>query len=413
MGGDDGRPSRGRPPGPSLSKEAVAILERNAFTALRGPNSRGAVPRGAFAKVDVSTVDRAVKRKFGGESGRTPFDLASYQVCASSESTTATMEAVFAAVEQSFRTTDAMEETLRVFLKANFTEACNEDGMLAASLVTTAACAHLKGLSGEEESKQTDAAGEIMEMWRKHNEELIAGFAAGLTIALRRLRRRPKLGYSVREIVIAVMASTDGFVNLYHLQPDFVCTELVVDTQWGIIWSLSEPGLLDPPTRAHEEERALVEAALALYSSNQIPSLDALCIQCDVPIHVVRGLFPDSDVLAQRCMEYAVGSSVETEAIAVKVKGAELSAVRDLLIATTRQASISPLLIDVVRRNGDSGFCAEARRHIAEALTRSSSSSLDSPSADGVALMLLDAAMQGDFGRRIWEAGLNAFAIEG
>ena len=67
------------------------------------------MPRGAFADVDVSTVDRAVKRAFGGESGRTPFDLASFQVCGTPDATRQTMEAVFAAVAQSFREAEAME----------------------------------------------------------------------------------------------------------------------------------------------------------------------------------------------------------------------------------------------------------------------------------------------------------------
>src|ERR1700727_3076494 len=94
---EEGGPARGRPPGPSLDGEAVAILERNALAALRGPNSRGAVPRGAFESVDVSIVDRAVKRAFGGEAGRTPFDLASRRVCGSTDATRSTMEAVFVA----------------------------------------------------------------------------------------------------------------------------------------------------------------------------------------------------------------------------------------------------------------------------------------------------------------------------
>src|ERR1700676_3114564 len=88
-------PTRGRPPGPSLSSEAVAILERNAFSALRGPNSRGAVPRSAFDGIDVSTVDRSVKRAFGGEEGRTPFDLASQQICNIEGATRASMQSVF------------------------------------------------------------------------------------------------------------------------------------------------------------------------------------------------------------------------------------------------------------------------------------------------------------------------------
>ena len=47
--------------------------------------------------------------------------------------------------------------------------------------------------------------------------------------------------------------------------------------------------------------------------------------------------------LAQRCMDYAVGSSVETEAIAINVKGAELAAIRDLLDRDDRTGDEGPL----------------------------------------------------------------------
>lgn len=402
------RPTRGRPPGPSLSKEAVSILERNALTALRGPNSRGAVPRGAFENIDVSTVDRAVKRAFKGESGRTPFDLASHQVCGSSESTSSTMEAVFAIVSESFRATDAMEDTLRIFLRTNFDEALREDGLFATTIVTAAACAHLQSLGGDD-SGESEAAREIIEMRQRHTAELIAGFAAGLTIALRRLRRRPKFRHSMKDIVVSLMASTDGFIQLHHLQPRLIDPELVVETQWGIIQNLSEPGLLDPPNHVDGDERTLVEGALDSYASNLIPDIDALCRKCGVDFGKGQTLFPDDFTLAQRCMDYAVGSLVETD-IAMNIKGAELAAVRDLLIATTQQAKVSPLLVDVVRRDKSVGFCAEARRHIAEALTQSTAVALDEATADGVALMLVDAAMEGEAGQRVWQAGLDTFA---
>ena len=409
----EGRGSpRGRPPGPSLSNEAVAILERNALAALRGPNSRGAVPRGAFVDVDVSTVDRAVNRAFPGEIWRTPFDLASQQVCGTSEATTSTMESVFAAVESSFRDADTIDTTLRVFLQANFVEACKEKGFLATSLITTAACAHLEHARGEDLG-QARVAGEILAMRRRQNAELIDGFSAALTIALRRLRRRPKVGRSLHEIVVAVMAATDGFIQLHHLQPDLVRSELVVETQWGIIWSLSEPGLLNPPNRENEQERNMVEAALHAFSSDQVPSLEFLCKKCKISMEEAVELFPDDNALAQRCMDYAVGSAVEIQSIAFNLKGSELSAIRDLLMATTRQATRSPLLIEVLKRNKNDGFRAEARRHIAEALRQSSSVPLDSSTAQGVAMMLIDAAMQGDVGQHVWEAGLDAFSSPG
>jgi hypothetical protein len=409
---EDGARRRGRPPGPSLAAEAVDILERNAFAALRGPNSRGAVPRGAFANVDVSTVDRSVKRAFSGGTGRTPFDLAARQVCGTSDATRETMEAVFTAVAQSFRETDAMEKTLRVFLRANFVEACKEGGLLAASIVTSAACAHLKSEEHDVDSEQSKIAREIVEMRQLQTKELVEGFVAGLAISMRRLKRRPKTNVTMEKIVLAIMASTDGFIHLYLLEPDLIDADLVVETQWGTMWNLSEPGLLDPPSRADDEERRLVDRALDSYAAHVVPSIEMLARDCNVDMARASVLFPDDAALAQRCMDYAVGNSVETEAIAVNVKGAELSAVRDLLIATTHQAAIAPLLIDAVRRDKDAGFCAEARRHIAEALSQSSSVALDSSAAEGVAVMLLDAALQGEAGLRVWRAGLDAFSLD-
>src|SRR5450631_3796548 len=104
---------RGRPPGPSLAREAARILERNAFPALRGPNSRGAVPRSAFGDIDVSTVDRSVKRAFDGQTGRTPFDLATHHVFSMDAGTSATLQVVFEAVQESFRDADEIGVTLR------------------------------------------------------------------------------------------------------------------------------------------------------------------------------------------------------------------------------------------------------------------------------------------------------------
>ncbi len=406
---NEGTQARGRPPGPSLASEAVAILERNAFSALRGPNSRGAVPRSAFDGIDVSTVDRSVKRAFSGEDGRTPFDLASHRVSNVDGATAATLQSVFELVEQSFRDTDSMEETLRVFLRANFDEACREEGLLASVIVQSAACAHVQ--SGNRDAPdQTRAARDVIALRQGLYAEMTRGFVAGLSIALRRLRRRPKASRSLSEIVVAVEATNDGFVRLHKLQPDLVAADLVVDTQWNVIWGMTEPGLLDPPSQSNPHERVLVEAALAIFSEGRLPSLESLARECGVPRAEAIELLPTDEALAQRCMDYAVGNSVETEAIAVNVKGAELSAVRDLLIATTQQADAAPRLIEVIRRDKAGGFCAEARRHIAEALGQSNAVDLDRTTADGVALMLLDAALQGESGKPIWQAGLDAFA---
>jgi len=411
MATDSAANPRGRPPGPSLSGEAARILERNAFPALRGPNSRGAVPRSAFSDIDVSTVDRSVKRAFDGEKGRTPFDLATHHVLSMDAGTRATLQAVFEAVQASFRDADEIDVTLRVFLRANFEEACKEEGLLATLIVQTAACAYVES-QPTEDSEQSRAAREVIAMRRHMGVQMNDGYTAGLTTALRRLHRRPKADCSMSDIVLAVVASSDGFVLLHKLQPGQIPADLVVATQWSIIWGLTEPGLLNPPHRFNPAERELVEGALVAFTEDRPPDLEELARRSGVPLAEARELFPTDGVLAQRCMDYAVGSSVETEAIAVNVKGAELAAVRDLLIATTKQADEAPRLVEMVRQDTGSGFYAEARRHVAEALSQSEAVRLDRVTADGVALMLVDAALQGRVGQSVWEAGLNAFAAQ-
>jgi len=387
------------------------VFRRNAFAALRGPNSRGSVPRNAFGNVDVSTVDRSVKREFAGDADRTPFDLASHHLSRSDGFFRTAMHEVFEAVEESFRQTDRMETTLRVFLRANYLYGCADEGYLAALVIQLAACTHLE--SGNDElPKQSRAAEEVVGMRRRMIAEETDGFTAGLAVALRRMRRRPRARYTLRDIVLAVTVASEGATILHKLQQDALDSELVVDTLWSIIWGLTEPGLLDPPSDLAPTERVLVEAALTTFSNGIVPSAGSLSRACDVPIAEVIELFPTDEAIAQRCMDYAVGSSVETEAIAVDVKGAELAAIRDLLIATTKQASSTPLLIDVLLRSRDYGFCAEARRHIADALAQSDAVALDRHTADGVALMLVDAALQGSAGKPIWEAGLDAFVVK-
>ena len=43
-------------------------------------------------------------------------------------------------------------------------------------------------------------------------------------------------------IVIAVGATSDGFLLLHKLQPELFGTDLVVETQWNVVWSMTEPG---------------------------------------------------------------------------------------------------------------------------------------------------------------------------
>jgi hypothetical protein len=399
---------RGRPPVPSLAGEAVEILEQNAFSALRGPRSRGAVPRNAFADIDVSTVDRSVRREFPDRTDRTPFDVATRLVCSLSPGTQETLEAVFVAVEQSFRETDDMAVTVRQFLRANFEEACKEKGLLATVLVQAAACAHLEH-RGPTTAHQDAAAEEVVRMRQGLIDKMIRNYCATLTIALRRLRRRPRPSVDLRDIVLAVMASTDGFIHMHKLDPVLAPADLVVESQFQVMMGLTEPGLLDSPGRI-PEQRTLIECAVSMFGAGAPPSFDALRSRTGASADSVSAVFVDDTpgAIAQACMEYLVGSSVETEAIAIEVGGAELAAIRDLLIATTLQSDATPAMADLIRDRSDVGFCAAARRNIAAAVVQAMPTEFDTTAADVVASMVIEAALQGTSGRATWETGLEA-----
>jgi hypothetical protein len=360
--------------------------------------------------IDTSTVDRSVKRELGSTSGKTPFDLAARHLCSTeTDEIRSTIHAIFEAVDQSFRETDDVRSTLRVFLKMNFVGVCEQEDFLGAFLVQTAACAHLANQSDSSAPEQTAAAGEVVEGRRQLYELMTNEFGAGLAVALRRLRRRPRSNYSVHDIVIAIHSALDGLVLRHRLDPDLFDAELAVEAQWSIAWGMTEPGLLDPPDHSRPVERELVEEALTILASGHVPSLERLGQRNGTAPDVVSELFPTIEALSQRCMDFAVGSSSEIRDIANNFKGAEIAAVRNLLIATTNQATDTPVLIDLLRQDKERGFCAEARRHISEALFRSEQVQLDRSTANKVALMLLDAALQGEAGQPIWANGLDSF----
>jgi hypothetical protein len=367
------------------------------------------VPRSSFVGIDTSTVDRSVKRELG-TTGKTPFDLAARHLCSTeTDDLRSSFLAIFEAVDQSFRETDDVRSTLRVFLKMNFVAVCQQDDFLGAFLVQTAACAHRDNQSESSVPEQTAAAREVIEGRVQLYELMTNEFGAGLAVALRRLRRRPRSNYSVRDIVIAIHSANDGLVLRHRLDPELFDPELAVEAQWSIAWGMTEPGLLDPPDHSRQLERELVEEALAVFASGRVPSLEQLAQRSGAGLDLMRELFPSIGELSQRCMDFAVGSSTEIHDIANNFRGAEIPAIRNLLIATTKQATETPLLIDLVRQDKEHGFCAEARRHISEALVRAEQVRLDRNTADNVALMLLDAALQGETGQPIWANGLDSF----
>jgi hypothetical protein len=183
--------------------------------------------------------------------------------------------------------------------------------------VTSVACAHLNHEDHEtarstprspEKSWRCDN-GRRMNWWKK--------FAAGLSIAMRRLKWRPKAIVTLEKIVLAIMASTDGFIHLH-------CNS------------------------RHGDDRHQRHGGPT--GSGARPA------HCDNPAGC------------------------------------------DVHIADQRRA-----------RRQRHRLCAEARRHVAEALGQSGSISLHPERAEGVAVMEIDVALQGKAGLPVWEAGLDTF----
>jgi len=64
-------------------------------------------------------------------------------------------------------------------------------------------------------------------------------------------------------------------------------------------------------------------------------------------------------------------------------------------------------MAELVRGARDAGFCAAARRNVADAIVQAAPRPLDATAADAIASMVIEAALQGTPGRGTWETGLE------
>lgn len=254
-----------------------------------------------------------------------------------------------------------------------------------------------------------ESARQVAEAIEAFYNAMTREFASALTVALRRLRRRPR-NCDVNHIVAAIHAANDGFVLRHKLQADALSVEMVVNAEWSIVLGMTEPGLLDPPGGQDQHlQRRLIEASLEIFESGNTPTMDDVAARCDVPQSAVTACFPTVSDLAQRSMDYVIGSYDEIRAIAVSVRGAELAGVENMLIAISELATTTPLLTEMVQSDNIGGFIPEVQRLIADGLWMSMKQTVEKSTCAAAASMMVGAAFLGQRGISIWQSGLRSY----
>ena len=226
-------------PGPASPPRPCTCSGATPLPHSGGPTA-GARSPGARSPASMSPRSTARSSGSSGESRRTPFDLASHHLSRTDGFFDSPSSEVFEAVEESFRQTDDMEATLRVFRIPNFLNGC-ADELQAGLVIQLAACTHLESGNSElpNRPRRPKRLWTIGGGWSPRRPT----GSSPLAIALRRLRRPPRAACSL----LHRAGRHRGQRRSHHplqLHPDTMDADLVVDSLVSIIGGLTSWGCL-------------------------------------------------------------------------------------------------------------------------------------------------------------------------
>jgi hypothetical protein len=380
--------SVGRPTIGPLSQSAFLLLEANAFKALRGPKSRGAVPIQTLAAnkgVARATVTRGIERELG-HSG-TPFDLAVSYMSADNDSGGAwTVDRILTQAEELFNestvsgTTDReiVEKVVHTIFADRFEAGRTEPGFLASYIVQCAASGHILHEKEGNGDESTEVANDVLGSRRLHFDHMVQIFEITMTVGLRRIGRRPRGGIKVRDIVVALNACYDGMLLRGYLQPDSMTADVAADVIWQIAMGMTEFGILCPPGSSSPLELKIIENAIVYLDTKQRAATFTLesGTSSDVSIDLVKATFSNLDAFADRCMDFLLGPPAEIRSSLDLMEKYPLLVVDHILRSIYERRREFPALIAAINRQG--AFVSEVELTIAQALVKSEHCESDS-----------------------------------
>lgn len=218
-------------------------------------------------------------------------------------------------------------------MAANFSVQLGSEERLAAWLLQLAAtsCSPLWDVSPGPDGADYELGRQILEARIRFNEAAIAEWAVILRGAMVLFGRRPRPGYTVRDIVQLMYCMFDGSFLRLFVDPDVVilgprpavrepalqrAVARACDVMYEIAWSCSEPGLLADPRRPDDPDdpRAqafdvLVEQAEVVYCGmepGEHVDLRVLASDAGEDVGMARFLFPEAGDLPDSVLRWLV-----------------------------------------------------------------------------------------------------------
>jgi hypothetical protein len=269
----------------------------------------------------------------------------------------------------------------------------------------------------------------LVEQRRQESRQTSAAYETVLSLALLLMRRRPKPGYTVPQIVRAAQSLWIGGVHRAFLEPDEypeygrgappspvsevtglplgdgqiegAMLDLIVGMTEESLFSVNEAGL---------EGRLLSEGLQRYRTANSIVSLDSLTALSDVDADLARDRYPTDRDFASGCLRWLAGEWEGFATFAVQFRSAAVAAVDALLEWISSVHREFPLLLSSAGfSRGDAAF-DEIANFTAVVLARTAHGTTGSVAPDDLrrARRCIEAAAAGEDWRAIARPGRRA-----
>lgn len=396
-----------------LGAATAEMLAGRALGSLRGPMSRGAVPVQVLAQhagVSRGVVARQVAREVGGP-GALPFDLAVHGLFDPARNDERDLRLRFlGALPPTLRLVGVdgaslkeLRQQFEGFLTTTFASRRARQVAALEQLLHLAAVLCNPAMVDEGTALSASA---IVASRRAAYDESVTVEGAALRVVLRAAGRRIRAGVTAEQVVIAVQALFDGYLQRFLLDQERYPLSDFVTVAWELTWAMSEPGIFAPPNKEQGRTRVIRDAAERAQELGAMPGAEEILVESGPGPHHLTGLSDDPNQLAWACLDLVLGSVPEIRRIVDGVPGSSTVAVSALL----ESVAVTVDRYSVVANSApDSPAWGELRTLVADLL--STDPKLDNGfDFQHAAELAVEQARRGIQGRDGWQAVLKLMA---
>lgn len=410
------RPKTSRAEVQKLERLGVALLASRAFDALRGPQSRGAVPVEDIADATHlarTTVSRIAARELEREKA-TPFDLVARRVMDPDENqmqvgwnraivTFAEKMRTAGEAGEGASALDIALETISGVLAEEFEGGGSPERR---QMLVTGYLLHAAALASASDSAASPALDAVLDWRRASYVKSSETYASALRLLLAQSGRRPKAPYTDAAIAITLHALFDGYMLLHMLDQHTYPLSLMRQAILDLGEAMTEPGLFAQRPEHNDPAPRIIQTALdSVKASHELVGPGEAAMLAGYPQEVGTEAFPDTQQFAERCIEAAL----RPQALALKELGAGVE--QGAHAALLRMLETIEQLADDFRPLIDAAPAApvwsEIEQLVADLLRRHHDPRSVPPDPRGAAGILVAEARRGSDGHNAWVAAIG------